>query len=80
MDNMWFQPDEFIPVDEEQVVVPVTWGAPEGSGVTFEERPEAWIFTVSAGKIVRVSEFATREQALRAVGLHEYASRTPRRS
>jgi ketosteroid isomerase-like protein len=79
MDDMWFRPNKFIPVGDNQVVVPLTWGGRgKESGVTFEERSEAWIFTVSASEIVRVREFATREQAVRAAGLHEDASRAPR--
>jgi ketosteroid isomerase-like protein len=78
MEDMWFRPAEFIAAGEDEVVVPLTWGGRgKGSGVTFEERPETWIFTVRGGKILRVKEFATRDQALAAVGLHEDSARTP---
>ena len=65
MEDMWFRPSELIPVGDDQVVVPLTWGGRgKGSGLSFEERAETWVFTVSGGKITRVKEFATREQAL----------------
>jgi ketosteroid isomerase-like protein len=69
MDDMWFQPDDFI-LAGEQVLVPLRWGGRgRGSGVVFEEREEAWTFTVRNGAITRVKEYATKEAALEAVGL-----------
>lgn len=77
MEDMWFQPSEFIAAGESQIVVPLRWGGRgKVSGLTFEERPETWVFTVSGGKIMRVREFATREQALTAVGLPGDPART----
>jgi ketosteroid isomerase-like protein len=68
MEDMWFRPSEFIAAGEDEVVVPLRWGGRgKGSGVPFEERSETWVFTVSGGKITRVKEFVTREQALNAV-------------
>jgi ketosteroid isomerase-like protein len=76
MGDRWYRPEDFIPVGDD-VVVPLTWGGRgKGSGVDFEERRETWILTVPAGEIVRIREFATREQALRAVGLHDTAARS----
>jgi ketosteroid isomerase-like protein len=70
MEDIWFEPEEFIEVGD-QVVVPLRWGGRgEGSGVRFEER-EAWIFTVHAGKIVRIKEYPTKPEALEAAGLSE---------
>jgi ketosteroid isomerase-like protein len=64
-----------VPVGDDQVVVPLTWGGRgKGSGLNFEERRETWVLTVRGGKIVRIREFATREQALTALGPH--AART----
>jgi ketosteroid isomerase-like protein len=72
MDDIWFRPDEFIPVGSEQVVVPLRWGGTgKTSGVDFEESRETWVFTIRGGKIVRVQEFATREGALEAAGLRQ---------
>jgi ketosteroid isomerase-like protein len=77
MEDMWFRPSEFIAAGENQVVVPLRWGGRgKGSGLAFEERPETWVFTVSGGKITRVKEFATREQALTAVRQGDDAART----
>jgi ketosteroid isomerase-like protein len=71
MEDIWFRPEEFIQVSEDEFVVPLRWGGRgKGSGLDFEER-ETWIFTVRDSKIVRVKEFATREQALEAAGRRE---------
>jgi ketosteroid isomerase-like protein len=70
MDEMWFEPDNFI-LAEDRVVVSLRWGGRgQGSGVVFEER-EAWVFTVLHGVIVQVEEYGTRETALEAVGRSE---------
>jgi hypothetical protein len=69
-DDRWYRPEEFVPVGDDQVMVPLTWGGVgKGSGVNFEERRETWVLTVRAGKIVRIREFGSREQALVALGL-----------
>jgi ketosteroid isomerase-like protein len=74
MEDMWFRPEELIAVGDDQVVVPLRWGGRgKGSGLSFEERAETWVFTVSGGKITRVKEFATRERALTAVSEGESA-------
>jgi ketosteroid isomerase-like protein len=76
MDEMWFQPEEFI-LAGEQVVVPLRWGGRgRGSGVPFEER-EAWAFTVRDGAITRVKEYATAQAALEAAGRSKEDARTP---
>jgi hypothetical protein len=53
-------------------VVPLRWTA-EGrlSGAGFSEGFETWVFTIENGLITRVVEFATKEEALEAVGLAE---------
>lgn len=72
MDGIWFRPEEFIPVGEGRVAVVLRWGGKgKGSGIVLEEGRETWLFTLSGGKIVRVQEFPTREQALEAAGLRE---------
>jgi ketosteroid isomerase-like protein len=69
MEDMWFEHQELIPAGDDQVLAALRWGGRgKGSGADFDEAREAWVFTVRAGKIARVEEFATREQALTAVG------------
>jgi ketosteroid isomerase-like protein len=78
MDDRWYRPEDFMPVGDDQVVVPLTWGGRgKGSGLDFEERRETWVLTVRAGKIVRIREFATREQAITAAGPHDRGARGP---
>jgi ketosteroid isomerase-like protein len=78
MEDMWFQAQELIPVGEDRVLAQLSWGGRgKGSGVDFDERREAWVFSLRAGQISRVEEFATREQALTAVG-HLGAAQTSR--
>jgi ketosteroid isomerase-like protein len=72
MEDIWFVAEEVIPAGADRVVVQLRWGGRgKGSGVEFEETRETWLFTVRAGKIVRVKEFATRAEALEALGLSE---------
>jgi ketosteroid isomerase-like protein len=75
MDDMWFQPEDFISVGE-KVLVPLRWGGRgRGSGVVFEEREEAWAFTVRNGAITRVQEYATTKAGFEAAGLSEQDAR-----
>ena len=70
VEDIWFRPEEFIQGSDDEVVVPLRWGGRgKGSGLDFEESRETWVFAVRDGKIARVKEFATREQALAAAGL-----------
>jgi ketosteroid isomerase-like protein len=70
LDDLWIEPLEFIESGEATVIVPLRWGGTgKGSGIEIEERGgETWVFTVRHGKIARVDEFPTREQALEAAG------------
>ena len=72
--EMWksvrFEPQEFIPVGEEQVVVPVrmvTVGRDEVETVA----RAATIFTLSEGKVTRMKSFQSKADALEAAGLRE---------
>jgi ketosteroid isomerase-like protein len=70
----WYRPLEYIHTGG-QVVVPLRWGGVGmGSGAAFAEREETWVFTVREGKIRHVREYATKEEALEAVGLREQLS------
>ena len=72
MDEIWFRPEEFIPIGEDRVAAVLRWGGRgKGSGAVLEESRETWLFTLKGGKVVRVQEFPTREQALQAAGLPE---------
>jgi ketosteroid isomerase-like protein len=72
LDEIWFRPEEFIPVGEDKVIVPLCWGGRgKGSGIEIEEQGETWTFTVQGGRVARVEEFATREEALEAAGPRE---------
>ena len=66
-----YHPLDFIDAGE-RVVVPLRWWARgRSSGATVTERQETWVFTVRDEAIAHVEEFATREEALEAVGLRE---------
>ncbi len=54
------------------VVVPLRWGGlGVGSGVTFAEREETWVFTLRDGKIRHVREYATKKEAIEAAAVLE---------
>ncbi len=67
----WYLPLEYIHIGS-HVVVPLRWGGlGMGSGATFAEREETWVFTLRDGKIRHVREYATKEEALEAAALPE---------
>jgi ketosteroid isomerase-like protein len=68
VEQTWYRPLEYISTGS-HVVVPLRWGGVGmGSGAAFAEREETWVFTVRGGKIRHVREYATKEEALAAVG------------
>ncbi|HEY8779115.1 MAG TPA: hypothetical protein VIL93_04935 [Solirubrobacterales bacterium] len=72
--DMWkqlrFEPQEYIPVGENQVVVPVRLIAVGRDGVeTVAAR--ATVFTLREGRITRVKLFQSKAEALEAAGLRE---------
>jgi ketosteroid isomerase-like protein len=54
------------------VVVPLRWGGLGiGSGATFAEREETWVFTLRDGKIRHVREYSTKKEAIEAAAVPE---------
>jgi ketosteroid isomerase-like protein len=70
LDEHWYQPVEFLEAGD-QVVVPLRWGGRGKASRVASELEEAWVFTLSDGKVTHVNEFATRSAALESVGLSE---------
>ena len=65
LDDMWFEPVDFLVVGD-AVVVPLRWGGRgRGSGVVVEEG-ETWVFTVRDATIIGVTECATLDEAIEA--------------
>lgn len=66
-----YEPLAFIEAGD-RVVVPLRWwGRGRTSGATIVERDETWVFGVRDAAITSVDEFATKAEALEAVGLGE---------
>jgi ketosteroid isomerase-like protein len=71
LDESWYSPREFLDIDD-QVVVVLSWGGRgKTSGIAFEERGETWIFTLRDGKVIRIKEYSSKDEALEAAGLSE---------
>jgi ketosteroid isomerase-like protein len=67
-----YEPLELIALGSEAVAVPLRWwGRGRASGATVVERHETWVFTIRDRLITRVEEFATKDEALEALGLRE---------
>jgi ketosteroid isomerase-like protein len=70
-DDFRSEPQELIPVGDDQVVVVhISSGRAKRSGIETELR-YASVATVRDGKIVRVREYLTKGEALKAVGLQQ---------
>jgi ketosteroid isomerase-like protein len=71
VEETWYLPLEYIHIGS-HVVVPLRWGGlGSGSGATFAEREETWVFTLRDGKIHYVREYATKKEALEAAAVRE---------
>ena len=72
--DMWkqlrFEPQEYIPVGEDQVVVPVRMIAVGRDGVETVAR-RATVFTLREGRITHVKAFQSTAEALESAGLRE---------
>jgi ketosteroid isomerase-like protein len=67
---MWFEPQEFIDAGDRVVVRVRTSGSARHTGIAVEfERIHVW--TYRGGKVARLDIFASKQQALEAVGLRE---------
>jgi hypothetical protein len=53
----------------DQVVVPLRWGGRGKVSGAASELSETWVFTLRAGKVADVKEFANGSAALEAAGL-----------
>jgi ketosteroid isomerase-like protein len=69
-DFFHMEPEEFLEADDRIVVFVRTPARGKGSGVEVEFRP-AHVWTMRAGKAVRLEVFPDRAKALEAVGLSE---------
>jgi ketosteroid isomerase-like protein len=71
MEQTWYRPLEYIQTGS-HVVVPLRWGGRGKGGQTpFAEHEETWVLTLRDGRISRVREYATKQDALEAAGLPE---------
>jgi ketosteroid isomerase-like protein len=71
VEETWYLPLEYIPIGS-HVVVPLRWGGLGiGSGAAFAEREETWVVTMRDGKIRRVREYATKQEAVEAAAVPE---------
>ena len=73
LDDQWYEPQEFIDGPGDTVVVPIHWGARgRSSGMEVASRQdETWVFTIQDGKVIRVTEYGQKREALEAAGISE---------
>jgi ketosteroid isomerase-like protein len=69
LDNMWLRADEIIDVDDELLVIAVTFGGHARYTGIDVENSVAHVFGVQAGKVTSWQVFLSRQQALEAVGV-----------
>ena len=73
-DEMWesqrYEPQEFIPIGVDQVVVPEKIISVGRDGVEVVARV-ATLYTLRAGKVTHLKNFQTKDEALEAAGLSE---------
>jgi ketosteroid isomerase-like protein len=71
VEETWYRPLEYIE-EGSHVVVPLRWGGRgKGSQTPFAEHEETWVLTLRDGRISRITEYATKHEALESVGLRE---------
>ena len=70
-DSMVMEATEFIDVSEDQLIVHFTsHGHSTRTGLDLE-LARVWVYTMRNATVLRIQEFETRQQALKAVGLAE---------
>jgi SnoaL-like domain len=69
-EGMRFEPEEFIPVGEDRVIVPVRMVMRGRDEIETVAR-SATLYTLSKGKITHAKAFQSKADALEAVGLSE---------
>jgi ketosteroid isomerase-like protein len=71
LEDVWVSPEDFVDVGDDRFVVPIRWGGrARHTGIAFEYSA-AHVYTVKAGKAVRIQVFGSKKKALEAVGLWE---------
>jgi ketosteroid isomerase-like protein len=70
LEDSWYRPVEYLDAGS-SVVVPLRWGGRGRASGAQSDLEEVWVFTVQAGRVTRVREFAAKEAALEAAGLSE---------
>jgi ketosteroid isomerase-like protein len=71
LEEVWVSPEDFVDVGDGCLVVPIGWGGrARHSGIPFEYSA-AHVYTVKAGKTVRIQVLGSKRKALEAVGLRE---------
>jgi ketosteroid isomerase-like protein len=71
LDNMWLRTDEIIDLDDELLVLAVTFGGHARYTGLDVENSVAHVFGVQAGMVTSWQVFLSREQALEAVGVDD---------
>lgn len=69
-DEIRFEPQEYIEAGDQVIVVARLVGRGKSSGIEVE-RTWAYVWTLRAGKALRMEGYADRAEALKAVGLPE---------
>jgi hypothetical protein len=69
LESMWIRADDFIDVDDECLVVALTFGGQaRHTGIDVQLSP-VHVFRLRDGRVIRWQIFQTREEALEAAGL-----------
>jgi ketosteroid isomerase-like protein len=70
LEGMYYEPEELIDIGDDRVLMVFRWGGTgRASGVQAEVQGEAWVMKIVGDKVVRVDEFANKQEALEAAGV-----------